>query len=614
MNGNVAAAGRSSTHQPTAEAIRSQLAKIVASPMFAKSSQRARFLEFVVQETLNGHASTLKEYNIAHQVLGRKSSFDPRLDPIVRVQANHVRSRLREYYAGPGCSDEICIDLPAGAYVPTFSFNDHSDVQLIESPRYGFDASLETPSIAVLPCIDLGSHSNTAFCDGITEELITALSSLPGIRVVGRTSVFRLQSLNLDLREIGVRLGADLLLETSIRRSASRLRAVARLSEARTGYVMRTLRFDTGLEDVFSVQEKIATTIVDALGRISADGQRHPALRQKRTNIEVYDQYLLARFQLNRRSDVHLYQAIDSFERIIKLDPDYAPAHSGLAHCYLHLIVSSGVPRTHGYERALQASQRALEIDPYLAEAHTVIGAIKVFAGLNPEAGEVSFLRAIELAPSSSDAHYHYGAVALNAMGRFEDALQQLYIARRLDPFSVAVHTNLTTMLYLAGEFDKARMEAELTITLEPEYYRSHWLLACIYLQQEKYEEAAACVRTSIQLAGPNTFNSQNQAISLAIACACGKAPPLAESAAILESCKNLSDYHPLWLAVGYASSGSTEDALRELADAVDTRDPWLVRLRGEPLLAPVRLDPRFQNILTKIKLARITEPAVLDS
>jgi TolB-like protein len=611
MNGNVAPARHIGSHEPRPNAIREQLAKIVASRMFARSSQRVSFLEFVVDETLEGRASELKEYNIAHQVLGRKSSFDPRLDPIVRVQANHVRSKLRAYFAGPGYLDPICIDLPAGGYIPTFCLNDQPGAQFIPSGPYGDHVSVEAPSIAVLPCIDLSSRLNTPFCDGITEELITALSSLPGIRVVGRTSVFQFQGRSPDLREVGARLGADTILETSIRRDESRFRAVARLSDSRTGYVIRTLRFDTKIEDVFSVQEKIANTIVEAVSHLSGSGQSDRLIGTKRTNIDIYDRYLLARYQLNRRSDFHLYQAIASFEGILKTDPNYAPAHSGLAHCYLHLIVSSGVPRRYGYDRALDAARRALELDPYLAEAYTVSGAIKVFADLNPAAGQASFLRAIELAPSSSDAHYHYAAVCLNAMARFDEALAQLYVARRLDPFSVAVHTNLAAMLYLAGDYEKAKAEAEFTITLEPEYYRSHWLLACIFLQQKEYEKATACVQTSIQLAGPSTFNSQNQAISLAIACVSGKAPPLAEANAILDNCKKLKEYLPFWLAVGYCSIGNYNAAFRELEDAVETRDPWLVRVVGEPLLHPVRQDPRFQNILKRIKMTRISTSAL---
>ncbi|HEX4770063.1 MAG TPA: hypothetical protein VH351_04475 [Bryobacteraceae bacterium] len=614
MSSDVAATGHIGFSEPTPDAIREQLAKIVGSPMFARSSQRVRFLGFVIEETLEGRASELKEYNIAHQVLGRKTSFDPRLDPIVRVQANHVRSKLRKYFAGPGILDPVCIDLPAGGYIPTFSFNDKPGAQFVPSGPTRDDLLADCPSIAVLPCVDLSSRSNTPFCDGITEELITALSSLPAIRVVGRTSVFQFQGRSSDVREAGARLGADTILETSIRRDESRFRAVARLSNSRTGYVIRTLRFDTKIEDVFSVQEKIANTIAEAVSHLSANGNCDRLIGNKRTNIETYDRYLLARYQLNRRSDFHLYQAIASFESIVETDPNYAPAHSGLAHCYLHLIVSCGVPRRQGYEHALHAASRALELDPYLAEAHTVLGAIKVFADLNTTAGEISFLRAIELAPSSSDAHYHYAAVCLNAMARFDEALAQLYIARRLDPFSVAVHTNVASMLYLAGDYEKARMEAELTVTLEPEYYRSHWLLACIFLQQKEYEKATACLQSSIRLAGPTTFHSQNQAVSLAIACASGKGPPFAEANATLDNCKKQKEYLPFWLAVGYCSIGNLGAAFRELEDAVDTRDPWLVRVLGEPLLQTARRDPRFESILTKLKMARISASMLLDN
>ena len=186
---------------PDEPTVRQELAKILASPQFAGSEQRKRLLSLVVDRTLEGRTDELKEYTLGVEALGRDSSFDQRLDSIVRVQATHVRRKLREYYQGPGKDDTVTISLPAGTYVPSFKHRSHFRGELLELP---------TPAVAVLPCTNLsGEEDWQYFCDGVTEEIIHELAQRSEIRVVARTSAFRFQGHWTDIRDAGPFLGAD---------------------------------------------------------------------------------------------------------------------------------------------------------------------------------------------------------------------------------------------------------------------------------------------------------------------------------------------------------------------------------------------------------------------
>ena len=261
--------------------IQAQLARILTSSFFSRSKVRTRFLSLIVQRTLEGTASELKEYLLGVEALGRQETFDPRLDPAVRVNATHVRSKLAEYYAGHGSSDPVRIDLPSGAYVPTFSWN--------------MPTGLPDASIAVLPCTPLEiNERDELFADGITEELINALAQEPGIKVVARTSAWAFKGRTIDVREIGRLLKVRTVLESTLRTDGDLLRISARLSDTTTGYTLWSQNFDAGCDDALVVQEQLAAAIVDAL-----KPQLHPAVPRtsaaRRPNPGEYEQWARAK-------------------------------------------------------------------------------------------------------------------------------------------------------------------------------------------------------------------------------------------------------------------------------------------------------------------------------
>jgi serine/threonine-protein kinase len=243
-----------------------QLARILASPLFRNSKRRSQLLSFVVSQTLAGHAADLKEYVLGIGAFDRPKSFDPRLDPIVRVQASSLRAKLRKYYDDAGRGDPVLIELPRGSYVPRFekraevsmpTDEDHPPTLGPSNVRLG-----DVTTIAILRFLDLspaGDHQR--YCDGITEELLNALSEIPGLRVVARASAFELARTPADVIAIAMKLAVDIVLEGSFRRDGDNIRVAARLFRATDGYVVCSRNFDAPCTDAICVQEKIARAI-----------------------------------------------------------------------------------------------------------------------------------------------------------------------------------------------------------------------------------------------------------------------------------------------------------------------------------------------------------------
>ena len=292
----------SSTPEISVESIRAALEKILASPGFANADRLSRFIRYVVEETLNGQTDKLKESLLGIDVFGRKPTYDPRVDAVVRTEAVKLRARLRDYYESEGREDEVVIDLPKGGYIPALRIREKlaepvatPAEEVIEkagappdwSPalagalivlvlaatiffamrgrgRSGDSRATELSSIAVLPFADLSPDKDQEyFCDGMTEEIIDALSKIGGVRVVARTSSFAFKGKQQDIREIGKQLNVAAVLEGSVRKDGNRLRVTAQLNGVADGYHLWSETYERELKDVFTVQDEISRAIVN---------------------------------------------------------------------------------------------------------------------------------------------------------------------------------------------------------------------------------------------------------------------------------------------------------------------------------------------------------------
>jgi len=250
-----------------ARAVFEQLARIVSSPMFISSARLCRFLTHIVNRTVKRDADSLKEFSIAMEVFDRTFEYDPNIDAIVRVEARRLRAKLKAYYEQePGKGDSVLIGLRPGSYVPVFRLLDTRPRK--EQQKVGAETKVTAASVAVLPFVNMSPEPEQEyFCDGMAEEIINSLTHVEGLKVISRTSAFQFKGMSVDVREVGRRLDADLVIEGSVRKSGDQLRITAQAIQTESGYHLWSETFGRELKDVFAIQEELAQSVVGLLRR-----------------------------------------------------------------------------------------------------------------------------------------------------------------------------------------------------------------------------------------------------------------------------------------------------------------------------------------------------------
>jgi TolB-like protein len=454
----------------SAEAVRRELERVLASKGFARNERLSRFLRVVVERHLEGRASDLKESVLGIEVFGRQPGFDPKQDSTVRSEAGRLRGRLAEYYAGEGSADAVIIEIPKGSYTPAFR---PSSALAKGTTRFrwywlggalavfAFTASawwwvqhMRAPiPIAVLPLTNLNQDpASDYFADGLTDEIIRNLSIIDGLAVRSQTSSFVFKGKPRNIREAGRLLLADYILEGSVLRAGQQLRINVQLVRVRDDFPLWSGKYDQELADIFAIQDEISRGIVNNL-RLKLGGGR----RRYETSAEAYDLYLRDRSLLREPGQLppgaRRHLPIPFQDAIVK-DPAFAPAYAGLAEWYaFRASIVDAEP--DDLVKMRSATERAIHLDPLLEEAHDALGVVYARDGQWSQS-EASFRRAIELNPNSPLTRLHFVRNYLWPLGRIDEALQQLHAAEKADPLSQWLHFVYGSLLISAGRYSEA--------------------------------------------------------------------------------------------------------------------------------------------------------------
>jgi eukaryotic-like serine/threonine-protein kinase len=455
-------------------------------------------------------------------------------------------------------------------------------------------------SIAVLPFVNSSADpENEYFSDGMTDELITALSKVEGLQVASRTSVFALKSLREDVRTLGARLNVSTVLDGTVRKSGNRIRVTVQLSRVADGRTLWSERYDREMSDVFAIQDEIAGTIVRTLRATLLGELGDPTPVRYTANVKAYSLYLKGRFCWNRRTQEGIKEGIRYFEQAISEDPSYALAYSGLADCYALELDYKGAPVFEGMERARAEAGKAIALDETLAEAHTSLGWVTFIYDWDWAGAEREFRRAVELNPSYATARQWYSWF-LAAMGRFEQALEHGRAAIDLDPASVSIRRSMGWLQYYARQYDAALDNLRRAIAMNPTAEETHRLLGLVYLQQGAFDDATASFKEALA-------NSQYDALAHAglghVAVRRGR---VQEARAILHELDERARQRyvsPVAQAQLYVTLGERDRAFEWMDKAFQDKRGWLAYLKIEPLLDGVREDPRFGRLLERMRL-----------
>jgi serine/threonine-protein kinase len=548
-----------------------QLNRILSSKAFRQADRLKRFLSFVVTETISGRGDRLKEFVVGVEVFGKDTSFDPRNDPIVRVQARRLRAQLARYYREEGQEEELVIEMPKGGYAPVFR-----PLKSVAPKRSITPTLVSRNTILVLPFADHSpAGDQTYFCKGLNEEIIHTLAVMDAIRLVAWNQAVDAEG-QCDIREVASRLNAAMIISGSVRLAGAEARITTNLIDTASGCYLWSGSIDRKLEHIFAVQEEVAHAIAEQLavelaGVRSAKGSGRPT-----ENMAAYNLYLQGRYHVNQRTEEGLRKAVEFFDKAIVEDAQYAQAYSGLADAY-SLLGHYGVlaPAEVWTKTASNAAWAVLQ-DEHSAEAHTSLAHVKSTQDWDWLGAEREFQRALGLDPRYPTAHHWYAVSCLAPMGRLGDARDEILLAQALDPISSIIARDVARVHYYRQDFDAALEQCDHTIELNPHFSPAYWILGLVQEQRGEFEESVAAFQRAIQLSPRSPIMQAALGRTFALS---GKRD---EALRILQELQRMAEKRyvsPFELASLHFALGQTDEGFEWLAKAFQDRCFELISL-----------------------------------
>jgi serine/threonine-protein kinase len=481
------------------------------------------------------------------------------------------------------------------------ALEDHDHLLVKTVPRRGYLFAIQprASSIAVLPFLDMSSDAEQVeyLAEGLAEELINMLARVPTLKVASRSSSFRFRGRGQNIAELGRLLNVATILEGSVRHSGDQLRVSVQLVNAADGYSLWSATYDRRMGDVIAIQDEIASSIVRSLTLHMGGEKTQLPTKARTTNPEAHHLYLTGRYFWNKRTRDGFEKAIECWQRAIACDPNCALAYSGIAD-------ASTLLGYYGYRRPLEAYEggraaacKALEIDDSLAEAHTSLGEVNLHFQCDLKTCEHELNAAVELNPAYIRAHHawsHYWVLA----GNIENSLASSLRALDLDPTNLPLIAHLCWHHYHASEFGQAIAAGQKAIDMEPSFIMARIYLGQAYALNRMYKEAINEFDKS--LAEGSADVKGYLGLTVALSGDRRKAESILAEL-ITESAKYyVSSYH---LGTISLALGDVNGAFRWLNKAIDEHGRHIAALRLDPVLQPIRYDPRFQLLLRRIEI-----------
>jgi TolB-like protein/DNA-binding winged helix-turn-helix (wHTH) protein len=463
------------------------------------------------------------------------------------------------------------------------------------SPALASPSARRFSSIAVLPLQNLSNDpSQEYFADGMTDELISDLAQISGLRVISRTSVMHYKGGQQTAPQVSRELGVEALVEGTVERVGDHVRIRVQLIDAGSDRHLWARNYDRELKDILALQSGVATDVAEQIqAKISprfVGGQT--------VQPDAYEDYLKGEYFWNQRSGAALTKSIDYYQAAVAKDPSFAAAYAGLAGSY-SLLGSDVLPVKVAREKARAAAATALQLDPNIAEGHAELGLLALYYDWDWKQAEQEFKRAIELNPNYATAHQWY-SYYLRAMGRLPEALEEARMAQQLDPLSLSISTTVAGRYRDLDQLDQAIAVAQRAMELDPKFASAHEVLASVYSRQGKFELALAEWKKSAELAGNDSTDTAALGYAYAMA---GDKAKAREIMGRLQKTSN-EHYLPAWdMAVLCTGLGDANCAFQWLEQSYRERESQLPFLNQDGRLAPLRSDPRFQNLVHRVGL-----------
>jgi TolB-like protein/Tfp pilus assembly protein PilF len=453
-------------------------------------------------------------------------------------------------------------------------------------------------SIAVLPLENLsGDPSQDYFADGMTDALITELSQIKKLRVISRTSVMQYKQTRKSIQDIARELNVDAVVEGSVQRAGDRVRITAKLIQTNVEGTLWADNFERNFTDVLALQSDVATAIARRIQVELSSSEQTQLARSRAVVPEAYEAYLKGRYEVAKRTPEGFLAAVSHFQAAIDRDNTFAAAYAGLAEAYLQMSNDDMRSPMEMIPKAAAAAQKALELDERLAEAHSLIAAIR-FYSLETQGVESEYKKAIILNPGYAQG-LHWYALFLAAQGRKDAAATEINIARDIDPRSSIINANVGWVYYLGGDYDRAVEAEKVTLELDPSFGIAYGYLAQAYLEKGQYEEAIEAYRRYVSLEPGDLARKAELANAYARS---GRKKEAEEILVEMQARQKDTYISPYDWAKVYVGLGQKQLALDWLEKAYEERSGRLANLAMHPQFASLRGELRFRKILERLR------------
>lgn len=580
--------GTVSEARPAAKPALRQLRRICSSATFRGAGRLRRFLEFVVQEQVAGRKEQLKEYVVGVAVFDKTSAFDPRTDPIVRVQARRLRSMLERYYTEEAATDELVIELPKGGYAPVFRSR-----AAAPPPSTWTQALANRNVVAVAVFTD---HSPAGeleyFCSGLRQEVLCSLAQIPDLHVLAGAPAANSQGGERALQ-------AALLVSGSVQCASKDLRLILQIEDCANGCVVWSGSLDATRGEVLATQREAALRLAAQL-RLRIEGTDRRLRWPRLENPAARNLYLQGRYHLGQRTEEGLTKAAEFFERALVEDPQFAPAHSGYADACSLLGHYGVLAPSEVWTKAASYAAGGVMLDPDSAECQTTLAHVKACQDWDWAGAERQFRHALLLDPAYATAHHWFATSCLAPLGRLDEALEEMRVAQTLDPTSAIIARDLAFMYFYRREFDLALDQCDHTIELNPYFSPAFCTLGLIQEQREDMEEATAAFQRAIHLspATPGMHAALGHLYALT-----GQRQPALVALETLVALSATRYVSPFFFAAIHLALGQIEEGFRWLIKACDDRCFELLFLNLDPRFDGVRRDRRFATVVGRLRM-----------
>src|SRR5580693_6014311 len=455
-------------------------------------------------------------------------------------------------------------------------------------------------SLAVLPFENVSRDpENDYLSDGITSSLINNLATVPKLRVMARSTVFRYKGREIDPQAIGRELHVRAVLTGRMMQSGGSLRIDTELVDVATGSQIWGAQFDRKPGDIFTIQDEISHEISGKLRLQLTRAEKKRLIRRHTEDPEAYRLYLQGRHHWNRWTEEGFYKAIGYFHQATQKDPSYALGYAGVADSYVLLGWNSYLPPKDAFPKARAAAMSALEIAPDLGEAHTDLATVLWLHDWQWPQAQKEFQRSLELNPCYPTAN-HYYAECLMTMGRNAEALTRMKKSLELDPLSLIINVAIGWAHYHARQYDEAVAQLLRTVEVDPNYPMTYWILGLIYRKTARYDLAISAGEKGVSLSGGSPLMRTALAQTFAVAGAPEKAIQIVDELNELAKQRYVA---PHFFAGIYVGLGEHDRAIEYLEKSCAEHCHWLIYLHIDPSMDDLRNDPRFQDLLRRVGL-----------